>query len=143
MNEPQRINRRDAIKWVAAATAAVSLLDLQSFGATTVVAAPYGGDPDLAKFYKPGDLWPLTFTKEQRRAASALCDVIIPADDKSPSASSVNVPDFIDEWISAPYPDQAADGKIIVKGLAWLDGESQKRFRKAFADLAAAQQAQI
>lgn len=140
MNDPQRINRRDAIKWVVAATATVSLLDLQSFGASAVVAKPYGGDADLTKAYKPGELWPLTFTKEQRRATIALCDVIIPADEKSPSASSVNVPDFIDEWISAPYPEQVADGKIIVEGLAWLDGESQQRFQKTFADLTAGQQ---
>jgi hypothetical protein len=143
MNDPQHISRRDAIKWAAAATATVSLLDLQSFGASAVVAKPYGGDADLTKFYKPGDLWPLTFTKEQRRATIALCDVIIPADEKSPSASSVNVPDFIDEWISAPYPEQAVDGKIIVEGLAWLDGESQKRFHKTFADLTAGQQQAI
>ena len=103
----------------------------------------YGGDPDLMKYYKPGDLWPLTFTKEQRRTAAALCDVIIPADEKSPSASSVDVPDFIDEWISAPYPEQIADRKIIVEGLAWLDGESQKRFQQPFADLTTVQQQKI
>jgi hypothetical protein len=143
MNEPQRINRRDAIKWVLAASATVSLLDLRSFAAGAGAATGYGSDPDLVKFYKPGELWPLTFTREQHRATAALCDVIIPADEKSPGASSVNVPDFIDEWISAPYPEQAADGKIIIAGLAWLEGESQKRFHQPFADLTTAQQQKI
>jgi Gluconate 2-dehydrogenase subunit 3 len=143
MNEPQRINRRDAIKWVLAASATVSLLDLQSFGTGVAAATGYGSDPDLVKFYKPGEVWPLTFTKEQHRATAALCDAIIPADEKSPSASSVNVPDFIDEWISAPYPEQAADRKIIIAGLEWLDGESQKRFHQPFSDLTTAQQQKI
>ena len=66
----------------------------------------------------------------------------IPADEKSPSAcSSVNVPDFIDEWIQrAGLPEQAADRKIIIAGLEWLDGESQKRFHQPFSDLTTAQQ---
>jgi hypothetical protein len=143
MNEPQRINRRDAIKWVLAASATVSLLDLRSFGAGAGAVAGYGSDPDLVKFYTPGELWPLTFTKEQHRTVAALCDVIIPADEKSPNASSVNVPDFIDEWISAPYLEQVADRKIIMDGLAWLEDESQKRFHQPFADLTTAQQQKI
>ena len=134
MSEPQRMDRREAIKWMLAATATVSLLNFRSFGAG-VSATGYGTDPDLMKDYKPGDLWPLTFTKEQHRAAAALCDVIIPADDKSPSAGRLGVPDFIDEWISAPYPEQQADRQEILSGLAWLDQESDSRFGKGFADL--------
>ena len=134
MSEPQRMDRREAIKWMLAATATVSLLNFRSFGAG-VSATGYGTDPDLMKDYKPGDLWPLTFTKEQHRAAAALCDVIIPADDKSPSAGRLGVPDFIDEWISAPYPEQQADRQEILSGLAWLSQESENRFGKGFADL--------
>lgn len=135
MHEPQRMDRREAIKWIAAATATVSLLNFRSFGASVPAVTGYGTDPDLMKFYKPGDLWPLTFSEAQHRAVAALCDVIIPADDKSPGASSLGVPDFIDEWISAPYPDQQNDREEILKGLVWLDRESKKRFRKGFAGL--------
>ena len=135
MSEPHRIDRREAIKWIVAATATVSLLHVRTFGAPAPQATGYGTDPDLLKDYQPGDLWPLTFSPEQRRTAIALCDVIIPADDWSPSASRLGVPDFIDEWISAPYPGQQADRKEILAGLAWLDEESQARFDKAFADL--------
>jgi hypothetical protein len=93
--------------------------------------------------YKPGNLWPLTFTKEQRQAASALCDVILPADERSPSASHLKVHDFIDEWISAPYPKQREDKQVILEGLAWLETESQKRFGKSFQKLEEAQTRQI
>jgi hypothetical protein len=52
--------------------------------------------------------------------------VIIPADDDSPSASAVGVPDFIDEWISSPYPAQAGDRRIVLDGLQWIDDEAQR-----------------
>ena len=130
-----RMDRRDAIKWMLAAAASVAVLERGSLGADAPVAKGYGTDPDLLKDYKPGDVWPLTFNDQQRRTAAALCDVIIPADAKSPSASSLHVHEFIDEWISAPYPDQIADRKTVVDGLAWLDTESRKRFGNDFADL--------
>jgi hypothetical protein len=89
----------------------------------------------MLKTYKPGDLWPLTFNDDQRATAAALCDTIIPADAKGPSASSVRVHEFIDEWISAPYPGHDGDKRSILEGLAWLDAESQKRFQNKFVNL--------
>src|SRR5258708_17573508 len=79
MQQLRRITRRESIKWVVAASATASLLSTRGFGANAAVRG-YGQDPKLLETYKPGDLWPLTFTKEQRRAAVVLCDVIIPAD---------------------------------------------------------------
>lgn len=144
-----RMDRREAIKWMVTATASVSLLNEQTFGAEAVTGAapvtakPYGTDPLLNKTYKPGDFWPLTLSTEQRRTVTALCDFIIPADDVSPSASTVKVPDFIDEWVSAPYPLQQENRVTILEGLAWLEQESQKRFQKDFASLSLEQQSQI
>jgi hypothetical protein len=134
MEQPKRISRRESIKWVVAASATASLLSTRGFGANAA-AHGYGQDPKLLETYKPGDLWPLTLTKEQRGTVAVLCDVIIPADDKSPSASQLGVQDFIDEWISAPYSAQQEDRKTILAGLSWLDSESKKRFKKTFADL--------
>src|SRR5882724_6091114 len=142
MEHLRRITRRESIKWVVAASATASLLITRGFGASGAVRG-YGQDPKLLETYKPGDLWPLTFTKDQRRTAGVLCDVIIPADDKSPSATQLSVHDFIDEWISAPYPRQQEDRKAILDGLSWLDGESKKRFKKAFLDLTDDQRRQI
>jgi hypothetical protein len=139
---PQRMDRRDAIKWMMTAVASTALLDREMFAQPPVYTTTkgYGTDPDLNKTYKPGDLWPLTFNNAQRAAAAALCDVIIPADEKGPSASSVKVPDFIDEWISAPYGGQHdADRKLITEGLAWLETESQKRFSTNFTNLTSRQ----
>lgn len=142
MNTPEpadslRLDRRSAIKWMLTATASVALMERAGMAAegTPKVGVGYGTDPDLVKIYKPGDVWALTFTDPQRRTATALCDTIIPADDKSPAASKVGVPDFIDEWISAPYPGHTDDKRTVLEGLAWIDEESQKRFGNNFADL--------
>ena len=142
MIEMKRMDRRQAIKWMLAASAAMSVWDGRGFGAVRP-ATGYGTDPNVIEVYKPGNLWPLTFTPEQRRAVRALCDLIIPADEKSPSASQLQVPDFIDEWVSAPYYKQQQDRKEILKGLGWLDAEAKKRFRASFAGLTEAQQRQI
>ncbi len=135
------MDRRDAIKWMMSAVASTALLDRTAFGATATpgTAKGYGSDPDLLKTYKPGDLWPLTFTADQRATAAALCDVIIPADAKGPSASAVRVHEFIDEWISAPYPGHDNDKRIILEGLTWLEAESQKRAGNRFVNLVARQ----
>jgi hypothetical protein len=144
-----RLDRRTAIKWMLTAAASTSLLgpagraQAAATQAAPVTAQGYGTDPDLRKIYKPGDVWPLTMTDAQRRTAAALCGAIIPADDKSPSADSLNVHDFIDEWISAPYPEQVRDRPVIIEGLAWVDAEAQRRFGAAFAALTEAQKAAI
>ena len=67
----------------------------------------------------------------------------MPADETSPSASTVGVPDFIDEWISSPYPAQAGDRRLVLEGLQWIDQESNTRFGKAYPDLALEQQTAI
>jgi len=140
LNE-QRVDRRTAVKWVLAAAAALQL-PKPTF-ADSMVKAGYGKDPDLVKVYQANSLWSLTLSKSQRVAATALSDVIIPADDQSPAASAVGVVDFIDEWISAPYPDNVRDKPIIVDGLTWIDAESQRRFKKDFATLSDVQRAAI
>jgi len=136
-------DRRTTIKWMLAAAASMPLLNQRSWS-QEVTALPayrgYGTDPDLTKIYRPGDAWPLTLSQAQRRTAAALCNVIIPDDGRSPNAESVGVVDFIDEWVSAPYPRQTADRPIVLEGLAWMDAEALLRFEKYFAELDQSQQ---
>jgi hypothetical protein len=134
MHDLKRMDRRQAIKWMLTASAAVSFLDARGLG-TGGLPAGYGRDPNLMDVHKPGDFWPLTFSAEQHRTVSALCDVLLPADERSPSASVLKVPDFIDEWVSAPYPRQQQDRKVVLHGLVWLEAESKKRFGPAFMEL--------
>ena len=151
-----RIDRRTTLKWLAATMAAAHAgcsPDEKFLGdeipkrpgrllgtAAAPASAGYGTDPNLLDPVVP---WPRTMTEAQLEVASALGDMILPADERSPAASSVGVPDFIDEWISAPYPDNVRDKPVILEGLAWIDAESQRRFKKAFATISDAQRAAI
>jgi hypothetical protein len=137
------IDRRTAAKWVLAAGAAAQLPDLAFAAAPTSPANGYGKDPNLLKTYSAGELWPLTLTEPQRQTTRALCDVIIPADDTSPAASAVATHQFIDEWISAPYPNCQRDRQLILKGLTWLDDESRRRYQRTFADSSSDQMSSI
>lgn len=144
------MDRRTTIKWVLAASASWRLARAGSTGAapaTRVDPTPalkgYGTDPDLLKTYHRGEVWPLTLSVPQRQLAGVLADLIIPADEHSGSASSVGVVDFIDEWVSAPYPDCQRDRPIVLAGFAWLETEAAERFGKGFAALDAGQRTAI
>jgi hypothetical protein len=140
------MDRRTSIKWVLAASASWPLLrgaSAEPVVAWQVGAAPgqgYGTDPNLIAAHHPGEFWPLTLNAAQRRLTGVLADIIIPADNHSPSASQVGVVDFIDEWVSAPYPKNVGDRPIVLEGLSGLDAEATRRFSKAFADLEPAAQ---
>jgi len=136
------MDRRTSIQWLMAAAAVGSSLEA-SAKPNTKPTQGIGADPDLVRKYKSGELWPLSFTERERRCANALCGLIIPADEGSPSAAELKVEVFIDEWISAPYEDQQKDRTVILKGLAWLDTESEKRFGAVFAAAKLEQQAEI
>lgn len=152
------MDRRTTIKWMFAAAATVPSLRLSfaaDAGAVTHTAASamardmaaeqkgYGTDPDLMNEWKSGGPWPLTLTENGRQTTKALADLIIPADEHSPAASAVGVVEFIDEWISAPYPQQRSDREVVVPGLAWIEAAAQKRFGKGFASISDAERSAI
>jgi len=76
----------------------------------------------------------------QRQLAGVLADIIIPADEHSASATAVGVVEFVDEWVSAPYPVHQRDRTKLLEGFAWLDAEAARRSNKGFVDLAASEQ---
>ena len=140
------LDRRSAVQWMLAALAATATVGT---GSDSLAASPvsehspipkgYGTDPDLTRNYRPGDLWPLTFTDAQSQQVAVLCDLLFPADETSPSASSLHVHAFVDEWISAPYPEAAMDREPILDCLVWFEAEAQKRFQKGLTALALGQ----
>jgi len=82
-------------------------------------------------------------TDAQLDLTAALCDVILPADDRSPAASAVGVHEFIDEWVSAPYPQQQQDRALILHGLEWLERRCRESFDSGFSRASAADQATL
>lgn len=134
------VDRRTTLRWLAAATAAGQLAACgDNKPSATGLAWPepkpitakgYGKDPNLNEPTVP---WPLTMTQQELQTTAALADLILPADGENPSASQVGVPAFVNEWVSAPYPDQQAQRKIIIPGLSWLDTEAVARGGNKFA----------
>lgn len=117
-----RIDRRTALTWIGVVGAATAV------GAGVVVYGPkiggkpeakgYGTDPKLNPPAKAP--WPRIMSDDQLQIAAVLADFILPATPTAPSASALGVPDFIDEWVSAPYPDQLKDRPLILDGLQAL-----------------------
>lgn len=86
-----------------------------------------------------------TFDDHQWRTVRVLCDLIIPADEHSGSATQAGVPEYLDDWI-AFRTEQDGDEDLkaqIFGGLMWLDREANARFQKDFAEASADQQKQI
>ncbi len=156
------MNRRDALKILAAGSAAAAVPAAPLAGQPLpVVEAPAPviprtlpavsrqqakgprgtpTDPDLVR---PTVWWPLVLTADELATIAALCDVIIPADEHSPAASTVGAPAYINEHVSAPYPGQRRELVTVRGGLVWLDTEAQKRFQARFRDASVAQQTAI
>ncbi|MEZ0470174.1 gluconate 2-dehydrogenase subunit 3 family protein [Luteimonas salinilitoris] len=141
------MDRRTSLKWMLSAASALPLMQLTGCSSEPPPKLPsgvgYGTDPDLLKVYGPGSIWPLTLSAPQRRIATALCDLIVPADVDGPGAVAVGVVGFINEWVSAPYPQQAADRKLILAGFDWLDAQAEQRFSRSFGESSVSQRRAI
>ncbi len=106
---------------------------------TPIISKGYGKDPLLIQ----GAPWPLTMTPAQLTMTSIVSDILLPRDGQSPSASELNVPTVLNEWISAPYPDQQHDRVTLLSVLAWLDDEAMLRFGVNFQQADSAKRLQI
>ena len=137
------MNRRMALKVMAVAAATPGLASCgtgaeEGADGSALIrnALPAGTpwDPDLLSPVIP---WDRVLTQDELETLASLCDVIIPADERSPSASELGTHHYIDEWVSAPYEPMGRDRILIREGLVWLDGEAARRFGRGtrFRDL--------
>jgi hypothetical protein len=151
------IPRRDALKAMAAAAMVPMLAQTSSAQQPAVKpAAPQRAPlPVLGQKHTKGPrgtpsdpvligakvTWELKLLPSELVTLAALCDTIIPADEKSPAASKVGAHHYINEWASRPGGD--ASLMRVRGGLLWLDRESQARFGKTFHTLAESQRTAI
>ena len=133
------ISRRGALK-VIAATAALgaaascapeesaheTLSGFQPLPPSNPRAAGTATDPDMLAPVVP---WEMVLTDEELTLVAALSDVIVPADEGSPAASAVGVPDYINEFVSAPGHEEQLT--VLRGGLAWLNRTAGERFGAA------------
>ena len=148
-NASNGIKRRDALKAMAATAALAAFVEAcaapdgaPSATATTATNSAVGkyaagkgprgtpSDPVLIGAKVP---WPMLLTPPEMTTITALCDTIIPADDKSPAASKVGAPAYLNEYVSAPT--RGNDLVLVRGGIMWINGESMTRFNKPFHQL--------
>lgn len=118
----------------------------QILGSAPLAAAALGGtamaqsaSPAGAAFHRK------VFDDRQWRTIHVLCDLIIPADERSGSATQAGVPEAIDDWIDFRKQEDGNEDleAEVFGGLLWLDRESTRLFEKDFADASVEQQKQL
>jgi Gluconate 2-dehydrogenase subunit 3 len=139
------ISRRDIFRLLAAGGATTAMLSGPAAAAETAVAAlPKAKraltDPDFNDFASP---WEKPMVNSELATLAVLVDLLLPADELSPAPSAIGVPDFLNDWIGAPYPENIRDAEIIRGGVAWINTHATQLHQQRFAKLTVAQQTAI
>jgi gluconate 2-dehydrogenase gamma chain len=122
------LSRRDLLQVLALAP-----LPALGVGPEVVRRAAAGA----ARARAAGGFEPAFFTPHEWRTVRILADLVLPADERSGSATDAGVPEFMDFILS----DQTSSQVPVRGGLAWLDTACRRRWGKPFADCGAAEQA--
>ena len=135
-----RLGRREALQLIAASPFAIAFqLSARSVLAAHrhVAEASAGAAPvDQLRF----------FTEHEWKTLRVLVDWIIPADERSGSATDAKVPEFIAFIMTdSEEEERALEARQTAMrgGLAWIDAESHQRFGQTFADCDPGLQAEL
>ena len=129
-----RIERRDILKMMSVIPAA--LIPVTPFAAAAAMAMPQ----EAAAQEGPEGYQPKVFNPDEWRTIGILSDLILPADERSCSASEAGVPEFIDSWLHVRQGNLVDE---IRGGLTWLDMAANRTFQYDFADCSMTRQKQI
>jgi len=129
------LERRAILRLIAGMPAGALFSTARSATAVPIGFARALVSPDATTPYQPK-----VFDPHEWKTVHALCDLIIPADERSVSATAAGVPVFVDDWLDFQRGDLLSS---IRGGLAWLDIECNRLFGTDFIVSAAAQQEQI
>ena len=145
------MNRRESLKALGIGAVATGLLvevgckpgAQKTTTDTTTPAAPAGpADPtrlpnEIERDKRYADT--KFFNDHEIATITVLCDIIIPKDEHSGSASDAKVPEFI-EFMANDDPDNQTP---IRGGLRWLDLQSLSRYNNTFRESTAEQQIEL
>jgi gluconate 2-dehydrogenase subunit 3-like protein len=131
------LNRRDLLKVIGAAVPGALLVPAGVAAESMKMPKPAGvavaeGQAAASKLQ--------ALTEHEGKTVRLLSDLILPADDRSGSASEAGVPEFIDDWLGFRGGNLLAE---IRGGLTWLDVECNRLFQHDFVDCPVEQQRQI
>ena len=145
------MDRRMALKVMAVAAAMPGLASCGTGaedgadGSLSIAPAGPAGTPADPDLLSPVIPWERILAQDELDTLASLCDMIIPADERSPAASQLGTHHYIDEWVSAPYDRMGRDRVLIREGLVWLDEEAGRRSGQGtrFRDLSAERKDEI
>ena len=85
------------------------------------------------------------FDERQWKTVRVLCNLILPADERSVGATEAGVPEFLDDWLAFRAVEDGEDRlkAEILGGLTWMDRESNALFSSDFAEASIDQQKQL
>ena len=136
------MDRRKSLKAIALGTVSTGLLldacktaDKKTAENAAVPESTIDRTPEEKEAYKKL-MSEKFFTEHEMATIAVLCDIIIPRDEISGSATDAKVPDFI-EFIVKDKPQNQTPMR---GGLRWLDMQSNKNFEKAFINCSKEQQ---
>lgn len=130
MNKKE-ISRRDLLKSLSLGAASASLLRVVPAQAAAYAHTMIQAD----KASSGGKYKPKYFSDQQYKTLQALCQAIIPADEKSGGAIEAGAPEFIDLLTS-----ENSDYQLTLSGgMMWLDSASIDRFGKPYLEIHAPQ----
>lgn len=121
-NDPTGVSRRGLFQIVGSVPA--------------LAAATAGSGLAQTRQTHPSTYQRKVFNDHDWRTVRVLCDLIVPADERSGSATQAGVPEFIDDWLDFRKEQDGNDDLTarLLGGLAWLDRESSRLFQRAFAE---------
>lgn len=130
------VSRRDVVRTLAMGAAAGSVLQVIPLEAAAQVHRMVKQEKTQAP---AGKYRPKFFPVEQYATLIALCDAILPADEKSKGAVEAGTPEFIDLLTSENKEYQLKLGG----GLMWLDSTCRDRYGSVYLKCSAAQQREV
>jgi len=131
------LKRRDMLKVITSLPAA-ALIPLAPMVAEKAAAGPRPAPSAAATM--AGAYQRKALNEHEWKTIRLLSDFIIPADDRSGSATQAQVPEFIDDWLDFQGGELLA---AIRGGLTWLDVECNRQFGHDFVDCSGAEQKQM
>ena len=132
----ESISRRDVLRTLAMGAVGGSVLQLIPVAAAEHVHRMVKQEKAQAP---AGAYKPKFFAQHQYETLSALCEAIIPADDKSGGAIQAGAPEFIDLLTSESKEYQLDLGG----GLMWLDGFCGDRFGNPYLSCTQEQKTEV
>ena len=122
------ITRREAVHTIVGTLAAMGFTPIQVERARRVMGVVQANAYD-----------PQFFSSTEWQTLRVLVDMIIPADERSGSATDAAVPEFMDVLLA----EQPENGTWMQGGLAWITNECEERFGVTFTDASPEQRAAI